>query len=191
MFIKNKEDNLAWRIISSRLLTADDLATVIKKSEEDKSKMLNELLPLNLVKNVLETVKTVKSILGNNPVDPALLAATFKQFEIVPDEIASTYLRNEFYTLHPPGGNPALRNISIKVTTIQSSKGLSADVVFIVNFDDRFFLKDGKNITDQDICNFLVALTRTKKKAFLISTIPKTIPSLLKWIAKDKIEFIK
>jgi superfamily I DNA/RNA helicase len=92
--------------------------------------------------------------------------------------------------LNSPSGNPGLRNIPIKVTTIQSSKGLSADVVFIANFDDRYFLRDGSTITDQDICNFLVALTRTKKKAFLISTVDKKNPSLLRLISEKRIQFI-
>lgn len=191
MLIENKEDNLGWRIIASLLLSADELNTLIKKTSEDLSKKLFELLPADFTKGVLETAKAVKYILNEKPVSPELLASTFKQFGIDPDKISSDYLCEEFYALNPPSGNPALRNIPIKITTIQSSKGLAADVVFIANFDDRYFLKDGSTITDQDICNFLVALTRTKKKAFLISTVNNATPSLLKWINKERIQFIR
>lgn len=191
MLIKNKKDNLGWRIIASLLLSAEDLNALIKISADNTSKILFEILPADFIKGVLETAKAVKYILNEQTVSPELLAATFKQFGINPDKISADYLCEEFYALNPPSGNPALRNIPIKVTTIQSSKGLAADVVFIANFDDRYFLKDGSTVTDQDICNFLVALTRTKKKAFLISTVDKAVPSLLKWIAKDKIEVIK
>ncbi len=191
MLIINKEDNLGWRIIASLLLSADELDALIKKSSEDLSKKLIKLLPADFTKGVLETAKAVKYILNEKPVSPELLAATFKQFGIDPDKISSDYLCEEFYALNPPTGNPALRNIPIKVTTIQSSKGLAADVVFIANFDDRYFLRDGNTITDQDICNFLVALTRTKKKAYLISTVQKKVPSLLKWIDGNKIEVIR
>lgn len=191
MLIDNKEDNLGWRIIASLLLSTDELNILIKKTSEDLSKKLFELLPAGFTKGVLETAKAVKYILNEKPISPELLASTFKQFGIDPDKISSNYLCEEFYALNPPSGNPALRNIPIKITTIQSSKGLAADVVFIANFDDRYFLKDGNTITDQDICNFLVALTRTKKKAFLISTIPKKAPSLLKWINRNKIEVIR
>lgn len=191
MLIENKEDNLGWRIIASLLLTADELSALIKKSSEDLSKKLFELLAKDFTKGVLETAKAVKYILNKKPVSPELLAATFKQFGIDPDKISSDYLSEEFYALNPPHGNPALRNIPIKVTTIQSSKGLAADVIFIANFDDMYFLRDGNTITDQDICNFLVALTRTKKKAFLISTVNNAYPSLLKWISKERIHIIK
>jgi len=191
MLIKNSKDNLGWRIISSLLLSSDELNALIKQSSEDLSKKLFEILPSDFTKGVLETAKAVKSILNEKPLSAELLAETFRQFGIDPNKISSDYLCEEFYALNPPSGNPALRNIPIKITTIQSSKGLAADVVFIANFDDRFFLKDGNSITDQDICNFLVALTRTKKKAFLISTIPNEIPSLLKWINRRKIDVIR
>ncbi len=191
MLIKNKKDNLGWRIITSLLLTANELDTLIKTSSEDLTKKLIELLPTDFTKGVLETAKAIKYILNEKAVNPELLAATFKQFGINPDKISSDYLCEELLALNPPSGNPALRNIPIKITTIQSSKGLAADVVFIANFDDRYFLRDGNTITDQDICNFLVALTRTKKKAYLISTVQSKIPSLLKWIDKNRIEVIR
>jgi hypothetical protein len=191
MLIKDKEDNLGWRIIVSLLLSTDELNALIKKSAEDLSKKLFKLLPADFIKGVLETAKAVKYILNEKPVSPELLATTLKQFGINPDKISSDYLCEEFYALNPPNGNPALRNIPIKVTTIQSSKGLAADVVFIANFDDRYFLRDRRTITDQDVCNFLVALTRTKKKAFLISTVDKATPSLLRWIKRERIQIIK
>jgi len=191
MLIKNKEDNLGWRIITSLLFSPKDLDSIIKKSVENLSKKLCELLPTDFVKGVLETAKAVKYILNEKSVAPELLSLTFKQFGINPDKISSDYLCGKFNNLNPPTGKPALRNIPIKITTIQSSKGLAADVVFIVNFDDRYFLRNGNTITDQDICNFLVALTRTKKKAYLISTVQGEVPSLLKWIDKNKIEVTK
>jgi len=191
MLIKNKEDNLGWRIIASLLLSADELDALIKTSLENLSKKLIKLLPTEFTKGVLETAKAIKYILNEKAVSPEVLAATFKQFGINPDKISSDYLCEEFFALNPPTGNPALRNIPIKITTIQSSKGLAADVVFIANFDDRYFLRDGNTITGQDICNFLVALTRTKKKAYLISTVQREIPSLLKWIDKKRIEVIR
>jgi len=191
MLLENKEDNLGWRIIASLLLPSDELNTLIKKTAESSPQTIFEILSIDFTTGVLETVKALKYILNGKTVSSELLAATFKQFGINPEKISSDYLCEKFNDLNPPAGNPALRNIPIKVTTIQSSKGLAADVVFIANFDDRYFLRDGSNITDQDICNFLVALTRTKKKAFLISTVEGKTPSLLKWIAPNKIEAIK
>lgn len=77
-------------------------------------------------------------------------------------------------------------------TTIQSSKGLSSDLVFLTHFDDRFFIKneDKSIITNQDICNFIVALTRARKKVILIST-TKLKPTFLNWIKPERINKIE
>ena len=58
------------------------------------------------------------------------------------------------------GTDPGIKKIQIKVTTIESSKGLSADYVFITYFDDRYFIKDNdktkiaENILRQSTLNF-------------------------------------
>jgi superfamily I DNA/RNA helicase len=191
MLIENEEDNLGWRIISSFKLQADKLSELIVKSIEYPSNMIFKYLSTDLVKEILDTKRTLLKILQNKPVNPELLASTFKEFRIDPEHISSHYLFKKTEALNPPFGNPAIRNIPVKITTIQSAKGLAADVVFIVNFDDRFFLRDGSNIADQDVCNFLVSLTRTKKKAFLISSVVGKTPTLLKWIAKERIELLR
>lgn len=47
--------------------------------------------------------------------------------------------------------------------------------------------REKRKLTDQDICNFLVTLTRAGKKVFLISS-QKEDPTLLKWIKPLKVE---
>jgi superfamily I DNA/RNA helicase len=82
----------------------------------------------------------------------------------------------------------AIRKLPIKVTTIQSSKGLAADLVVIAYFDDKYFIKHAdQGITDNDVCNFLVALTRARKKVVFIST-EKADPTFLGWIDPKRIE---
>ena len=68
-------------------------------------------------------------------------------------------LKNEITASKSRVGDPGIRKIPIKSTTIQSSKGLAADLVFITHFDDRYFIRnnDKAKISDHDICNFLVS----------------------------------
>jgi hypothetical protein len=61
-----------------------------------------------------------------------------------------------------------MRALPITVTTVQKSKGLSADV-FFTHFDDPLFVTRA-GMTDKDVCSFLVALTRAKRKVFLMSS---------------------
>jgi len=75
-------------------------------------------------------------------------------------------LRDEIGAEPTQRADPAIRKLPIKATTIQSSKGLAEDYVFITHFDDLYFIKDKDkaNISDHDICSFLVALTRNLLK---------------------------
>ena len=59
--------------------------------------------------------------------------------------------------------------------------------MFIPFFDDQYFLKDRSKVSDQDICKFLVALTRARNKVFLISSDTNKKPIFLKWIDEKRI----
>jgi superfamily I DNA/RNA helicase len=58
---------------------------------------------------------------------------------------------------------------SIICTSLISSKGLSAGYVFIVGFNDGHLPRDPKAITDAEVCQFLVGLSRTRKECHLVS----------------------
>ena len=99
------------------------------------------------------------------------------------------FLRDQLPLSAQPSVDFGIRKISITVTTIPSSKGLSADYVFITHFDDLYFIKakDKSQVTDQDICNFLVALTRAKREIFLVSSDKNKEPTFLNWIDKARV----
>ena len=126
---------------------------------------------------------------NNKTVDEEKLKELLVKIGFDSYEIIKEFLKMEVRVDSQKGGNPAIRKIPIKATTIQSSKGLSADYVFITHFDDQYFVKDKDKtkISDQDVCNFLVALTRAKKKIFLISSNTKE-PTFLKWIDSVRVQ---
>ena len=88
-----------------------------------------------------------------------------------------------------------LRKIPIGATTIQSAKGRAADFVFVTHFDDKFFIRasDKTAISDQDVCNFVVALTRARRAVFLISSkVSENMavkPTFLNWIEGRRLEY--
>jgi superfamily I DNA/RNA helicase len=67
-----------------------------------------------------------------------------------------------------------LRNLDITVCNILNSKGLGADVVFLVGFDQGKF-PSKKDPTPSEVYQMLVAITRAKKRLILINTIGKKI----------------
>jgi superfamily I DNA/RNA helicase len=191
LLVENKYNNLGWRIVSKFLLSEKEVMQILHKTESDPSVKIHELIDRKLKDEVLNIVRIIKSVIANKTVDNKEYIKSLEKINLDPYKILKEVLKDEINTSSKRMGNPALRKIKIKTSTIQSSKGLSADIVFITHFDDRYFIKnnDKTKITDQDICNFLVALSRTKKKLFLISTLKKK-PIFHQWINHHRIELI-
>jgi len=189
ILLGDNQSNLGWRIVCKKILSEDNFKKIITETKDDNTKNICDLIDKNNKKKIEEKVKILKLIRDEKSVDQEKLAGLLKEIDIDPAKMAVDYLRDSILTGSQKVGNPGNRKIPIKATTIQSSKGLAAEYVFITHFDNKYFIKnkDKKKISDQDICNFLVALTRAKKKVFLISS-GKTEPTFLKWINDQHID---
>jgi len=190
LILEDGKNNLGWRIVAKFFLQEADFANLVKESGKDGAKPLCEVIPKATKKEVQEIVKICKAAIDGKPADEAKLADVLKKAGFKPDEIVKDFLKGEITSSSARAGNPGLRKIPIKATTIQSSKGLAADIVFITHFDDQYFVKnkDKTKTSDQDVCNFLVALTRARRKIFLISSDTKKEPAFLGWIDAGRIE---
>ncbi len=81
--------------------------------------------------------------------------------------------------------------IEVELTNTISSKGLSADFVYYIGIDDEYMLdRNTKQLTDYKICEFLVGITRAKKKLTLIS-MKDANPKILEYIGVDNVEINK
>jgi len=190
ILLDDENSNLGWRIVSRSIINDADFDSVLKESSKDNAKCFAELIDSKKKKEIEDMLKILRAIKNDKKVKEEKLDEILRKVGFGPFDIAKNYLKDEMNSNSMRIGNPGLRKIPIKATTIQSSKGLSADYVFITYFDDRYFIKnkDKKNIEDKEICNFLVALTRARRKVFLISSDDKKEPTFLKWIEKDRIE---
>lgn len=190
ILLDDENSNLGWRIVSRSILSDTDFESVLKESNKDNAKCFAELIGSKQKKEINDILKILRSIKNDKKVGEEKLGEVLRKIGFGPFDIARNYLKDEINSNSVRIGNPGLRKIPIKATTIQSSKGLAADYVFITYFDDRYFIKntDKKNIEDKEICNFLVALTRARHKVFLISSDDKKEPTFLKWIINDRIE---
>lgn len=84
---------------------------------------------------------------------------------------------------------------SIKLTTFEGAKGLSAQHVFICGLQNGYLPKIPNKISDIEVCKLLVAITRTRKQCHLIFTKnfagKRVEPSVfLNWIERKNYEFI-
>ena len=85
---------------------------------------------------------------------------------------------------------------TIKLTSFEGSKGLSAQHVFIVGLQEGELPKNAQKINDLEICKLIVSLTRTRKQCHLLYTwrwsgTAKKPSVFLTWIASRRFQRIK
>jgi superfamily I DNA/RNA helicase len=86
--------------------------------------------------------------------------------------------------------------VSIRLTSYEGSKGLSAQHVFVVGLHEGDLPRKAGDITDLEICKFLVALTRTRKQCHLMHTLrwsgqKKVASTFLSWIKPQRLTRIR
>lgn len=194
LLLENPKCNLGWRVVAKELLSNTEFEAILKTTAEEEAKPVAELVS-NEVKKEVTRMRKVLSLVSKDKElpDESAFADLLVKVDVDAYGMAKDFLKNEIDSRTLSSSNPAIRKIPITVTTIQSSKGLAADYVFITHFDDRYFIKDNDKtkIADQDICNFLVALTRARKKVFLISSETTKTPAFLGWIEPERVQHIK
>jgi superfamily I DNA/RNA helicase len=189
LLMEHPRGNLGWRIVSGTFLSEKDFQSLLRETGKADPKSICELINPRVKREVSKILRILRSLNKNKVVDEAELDLVFKRIKLNPYEMSSETLKYDINSSSLLMGDPGIRKIPIKCTTIQSSKGLSGDLVFITHFDDRYFVRDRdkRKITDYDICNFVVPLTRAEKKVYLISSVRED-PTFLAWINKDRIE---
>jgi hypothetical protein len=156
-FIKKDEKSLlGWRILGS----PDDES--IKATHVRNATTLDAI-----IKGTPSQLKTIKDS-AIEALKTEIENGTMSEQEVRKKLLIQELKRANLHIARP------LCNLEITVCNILNSKGLGADVVFVVGFDQgRFPVK--KTPTDGEIYQMLVAITRTKKRLHLINTVSKKV----------------
>jgi superfamily I DNA/RNA helicase len=80
-----------------------------------------------------------------------------------------------------------LCNVEVTVCSILGSKGLGADIVFLVGFDQGKFPQK-VNATDSEIYQMLVAITRAKKRVYMVNTVRRPVSSFVDCLHADYLD---
>lgn len=160
----------AWRLLIEKL---DDGAkrNVILNGYDDKTKFI-DTIPDDFKTTHIQIAKSVNRILTNSKSKrDAIADSTIDKLkkEIVTDqaEEKETFLNQLIY--HAKRIPGPLSHTEITVSSILGAKGLGADIVFLVGFDQGRLPSKGK-IERSEVYQFLVALTRAKKRIYLVNT---------------------
>jgi superfamily I DNA/RNA helicase len=138
---------------------------------------------------------------GGTPIIRQSVAENGALFDLMPSGFRDQILAELTTWVPPPqpeaeAETPPTPGVpTIKVTSFEGSKGLSAQHVFIVGIH-RGEIPRGNSITDLEICKFLVALTRTRKQCHLIYTshfgADRKMPSpFIRWIDSSRVTKVR
>lgn len=176
-----KTDNLSLRKILFLYFTETEMKDLIIKSHESKKGIWSCLKPATkkCIEQDIEIFKKAKA----------------GKVELTSDELkrfCEIFNLKNLISKMIKGFEPNKKgSIEIEMTTTMSSKGLSADFVYYIGIDDRDMLnKDTGKLTDQKICEFLVGMTRAKKKLTLF-TLKDQKPKILELVSEDYINRIE
>ena len=190
--IENKNSNLGYRILLDILYkNKNDIKTkeeIIKKSYEE-NRLIIEYIDKDRLDKLNQSVKAFKQIERKkdnkcSACDEDELLKLFNKEDYKDKEaILPQRRKNELRELKRKYFSHKLRkNLNITLCSIANSKGLSADYVILFPINDKHFKLDNED----NIFNTIVAITRTRKKLFLI--FPENEKSIFKEIYKKDIK---
>jgi superfamily I DNA/RNA helicase len=160
--------NLGWRVIAQEILAPEDFKSALESSN-GSSVPFYRLIDTE-IRNQIKGISSLVRKLRDKQKLTSGESLTIKDFlNIDGDAVINGHIAASFSNLDYASVPVSIRNTPIKVTNILKSKGLSADYVFITHLDDRFFLEKEDTVTEKDIFNLVVALSRAKKRVYLIS----------------------
>lgn len=177
---KDERSRLGWRIILAcdAFDDSDHLLAEVAGSEAE----LADLLPAQYRDHHLELAHLVARLLDDEHLADEeierLVGATGRSLEeiLAALHLAETNESPEAEDLPQEdeggdgdSGGDLIEGPSIICTSLIGSKGLSAGHVFIVGFNNGHLPRDRYDISDDEVCQFLVGLSRTRKACHVIS----------------------
>lgn len=184
LLLKDVNCPLGWRMALECVLDEAEVRDILNDSIK-KSEPLHALVPKSLKKKIKSLLASIRRAKRGQELSDEQFEQICDAADILPKSLGRSAVVERFED-DDDSIAPALRNIPIQVTTIERSKGLAADYVFLTHFDDQYMLTKGKP-TDRDVYRFLVALTRAKNEIYLVSTSKKD-PLFLGWIESRRIK---
>jgi len=184
---ENPECNLGWRIVLSVIATSDEFRHILKLSAAEPTAKICALVGEDCASKVRTLASSFQKLLGgeeleNSELDKLLSLAGYDRRQMAKEKMREDCYSHE----RAPVSMRSIRDIRIHLTTVVGSKGLSADYVFLLDFSDGHFSKS-KKISDQNIYDFLVAMTRARKQLYLISPDDKEA-YFLGWIKPERVD---
>lgn len=192
ILMEDSSSNLGWRILLE-FLDSDSKKDIVEKTKNQEENLV-DLLTSIFKEQHLTVAKYLKKIIDKEELNNEEVNIIETQLGLTIEEIEVIFAKNidaKEDLLEED------RSVSIKLTTITGCKGMSAGFVFVVGMNNGTFPRNPQNPTDNEVCQLIVALTRTRKKCYLISNRRFGLtygirPSVfIQWINSEKIDDVE
>jgi len=185
-----KNELLGWRILIGAMDAAERRKIILKSYDEPD--LLMQSLPAKFKEEHEKNAKTLRKVLNKTPSEVRGIADSTMQ-KLMQQVTGVKMQDREIFTRQLVDGNRnlprPLGNLEITVCNILGSKGLGADVVFLIGFDQgKLPAKDVE--VDSEIYQMLVALTRAKKRFYLFNTVGIQLSKFIDYIDSECYEEI-
>jgi len=164
LIAKDPHSRLGWRLVTLADPPPDLRTTVLTALNEDKE--LDGLLDQAYVTKHRSHVSTVRKMMNDEAVAEADVTALQEQAGLGDQDLPAAL----GLIPKPPSPEADKTLPEIVLTSFTSAKGLSADYVFVVGMLNGQFPQKPNAITDTEVCEYIVALTRTRKQCHLIAS---------------------
>ena len=156
--------NIGWRIIIEEKYS-DYLDNIVKASFNEQ---IINLVPQKIKEEVDYILSLYKKFLNNE------LNLMEETYFVDYTNLQIVEIKQHLFEKYIPDDNEELqipdKNISIKITSFQGSKGLQSNHVFLVGLVNGILPLNNRKITDREICQFIVGLTRARRQCHIISS---------------------
>ncbi len=164
LLMSDSTSNLGWRLLIEFFMENDVVKAIIKETQVNKQMV--DLLPSEFIEKHLRVVQLLNNVrndidLSENEVEEIALILG-ENFDV--NELIAFFIQKEETESEENPEQP-----TILLSTFVGSKGLSAGFVFIVGANNGLIPELSWQIQENEIAKFVVALTRTIKKCYILS----------------------
>lgn len=192
LLLKNNQSNLGWRIIAE--MEEDlDAKSILNRSYTNKTSIVDEIeLPYKQkVLSIIPVLYKVNTGVELSSQEEEMILNYFNMsLGNIAKELKDEPNKDDDEKL-PKEDIPIIR-----LTNYIGSKGLSAGNVFIIGLEEEQFPINNSRPTDNEVCQLIVAVTRTRQRCHLISVgryagIKKKPSVFLQWFPSEMLKTIE
>jgi len=190
---EGESSNLGWRIILE-LDRLQNIKGIMEKTRNIPSPKLIEILSPTFVNKHINILQILMKLVHDEKITDAekqkVEVITGMKLEKVKEVLVRKVNDSKVDIVKQEN------EVSVVFSTYVGCKGLQAGYVFIVGLDEESLPRNNKTPSNVEICEFIVALTRTIKKCYLISTFifsgkRRNHSIFIDWIESKRLELIK